>query len=217
MPAQCHGKFVTNTKKSLTFLCNDVNHVYLLSTNRMAPEVIRNEPCSEKVDIWSYGVVLWEMLTCEIPYKDVDSSAIIWGVGNNSLHLPIPSSCPEGFKLIVKLCWSVKPRNRPSFKIILNHLEIAGPELLKRSDEQYFLTQKSWKEEVRTHMMQINQNGTNIHKFEQDLIAKRTAEWKHAKDIRLVYQEKLDKTNKLFSELTELMSYLQDREREIAE
>lgn len=62
----------------------------------MAPEVIKNEPCSEKVDIWSYGIVLWELLTCEIPYRDVDSSAIIWGVGNNNLHLPIPTSCPEG-------------------------------------------------------------------------------------------------------------------------
>lgn len=181
----------------------------------MAPEVIRNEPCSEKVDIWSYGVVLWEMLTCEIPYKDVDSSAIIWGVGNNSLHLPIPSTCPEGFKLIVKLCWSVKPRNRPSFKLLLNHLEIAGPELLKQSEQEYFKTQKSWKDEVRSHMQQISQNGTNIHKFEQDLIRKRTAEWKHAKDIRLIYQEKLEKTNKLFIELTDLMLYLQEREREI--
>lgn len=181
----------------------------------MAPEVIRNEPCSEKVDIWSYGVVLWEMLTCEIPYKDVDSSAIIWGVGNNSLHLPIPSTCPEGFKLIVKLCWSVKPRNRPSFKILLNHLEIAGPELLKQSDQEYFETQRSWKEEVRSHMKQITQNGTNIHKFEQDLIRKRTAEWKHAQDIRLIYQEKLEKTNKLFGELSDLLLYLQEREREI--
>lgn len=182
---------------------------------RMAPEVIRNEPCSEKVDIWSYGVVLWEMLTCEIPYKDVDSSAIIWGVGNNSLHLPIPSTCPEGFKLIVKLCWSAKPRNRPSFKILLNHLDIAGPELLKKSEQDYFESQRSWKEEVRSHMNQIAQNGTNIHKFEQDLIRKRTAEWKHAQDIRLIYQEKLEKTNKLFGELSDLMLYLQEREREI--
>lgn len=65
----------------------------------MAPEVIRNELSSEKVDVWSFGVVLWELLTCEIPYKDVDSSAVLWGVGNNSLHLPVPSSWPDGFKV----------------------------------------------------------------------------------------------------------------------
>lgn len=183
----------------------------------MAPEVIRNEPCSEKVDIWSYGVVLWEMLTCEIPYKDVDSSAIIWGVGNNSLHLPVPSTCPEGFKLIVTLCWNEKPKNRPSFKLISTHLDIAGLELLKQSNKEYFETQKSWKEEIRTHMMQMNQNGTNIHKFEHDLIKKRTEEWKHAQDIRIVYEDKLEKTNKLYMELSECMMYLQEREREITE
>lgn len=53
----------------------------------------------------SFGVVLWELLTCETPYQGVDSSAIIWGVGSNSLHLPIPSTCPEGFKLLLKQCW----------------------------------------------------------------------------------------------------------------
>jgi len=34
----------------------------------MAPEVIRHELCSEKVDVWSYGVLLWELLTHEKPY-----------------------------------------------------------------------------------------------------------------------------------------------------
>ncbi|CAB1314506.1 unnamed protein product [Coregonus sp. 'balchen'] len=71
----------------------------------MAPEVIRNEPVSEKVDIWSFGVVLWEMLTGEVPYRDVDSSAIIWGVGNNSLNLPVPETCPDGFKILLRQCW----------------------------------------------------------------------------------------------------------------
>jgi len=52
-------------------------------------------------------VLLWEMMTHEVPYKDVDTSAIIWGVGSNSLSLPIPASCPEGFKLLMKLCWSL--------------------------------------------------------------------------------------------------------------
>ena len=35
----------------------------------MAPEVIRHEPYSEKVDVWSYGVVIWELLTQQRPYS----------------------------------------------------------------------------------------------------------------------------------------------------
>uniref|UniRef100_A0A3Q3AGN4 mitogen-activated protein kinase kinase kinase n=1 Tax=Kryptolebias marmoratus TaxID=37003 RepID=A0A3Q3AGN4_KRYMA len=107
----------------------------------MAPEVIRNEPVSEKVDIWSFGVVLWELLTGEIPYKDVDSSAIIWGVGSNSLHLPVPSTCPDGFKILMKQTWQGKPRNRPSFRQILLHLDIAAADVLGTPQETYFKSQ----------------------------------------------------------------------------
>lgn len=78
----------------------------------------------------------------------MDSSAIIWGVGNNSLHLPIPKTCPEGFKLLVKQCFSSKPRNRPSFKIILTHLDIASVELMQTFDDKYVERQKTWREEI---------------------------------------------------------------------
>jgi len=74
--------------------------------------------------------VLWELLTGEIPYKDVDSSAIIWGVGSSNLHLPIPEDMPEGFKLLLNQCWNTKARNRPTFRHILMHLEIASASLL---------------------------------------------------------------------------------------
>lgn len=107
----------------------------------MAPEVIRNEPCSEKVDIWSYGVVLWELLSGEIPYKDVDSSAVMWGVGSNSLRLPIPANCPEGYGLLIKQCWAAKPRNRPSFKLIEMHLAIAAVDVLSTDLDNYFKAQ----------------------------------------------------------------------------
>lgn len=86
-------------------------------------------------------MVLWELLTCETPYRDVDSSAVIWGVGSASLHLPIPSTCPSGFRLLVKQCWAAKPRNRPSFKHILLHLEIASIEVLCTPAQEYFNTQ----------------------------------------------------------------------------
>lgn len=80
-------------------------------------------------------------MTCETPYKDVDSSAIIWGVGSNSLHLPIPSSCPDGFRLLIKQCWAAKPRNRPSFKHIMMHLDIASSQVLASTPDEYFKTQ----------------------------------------------------------------------------
>ena len=89
----------------------------------MAPEIIRHEPCSEKVDIWSYGVVLWELLLREIPYRDIDPSAVIWGVGSNSLRLPVPSTCPTDISLFIQQCWSIKPKERPSFPKIVNQFD----------------------------------------------------------------------------------------------
>nr|XP_033722468.1 mitogen-activated protein kinase kinase kinase 12 isoform X4 [Tursiops truncatus] len=142
----------------------------------MAPEVIRNEPVSEKVDIWSFGVVLWELLTGEIPYKDVDSSAIIWGVGSNSLHLPVPSSCPDGFKILLRQCWNSKPRNRPSFRQILLHLDIASADVLSTPQETYFKSQAEWREEVKLHFEKIKSEGTCLHRLEEELVMRRREE-----------------------------------------
>ncbi|XP_015121713.1 mitogen-activated protein kinase kinase kinase 13 isoform X1 [Diachasma alloeum] len=181
----------------------------------MAPEIIRNEPCSEKVDIWSYGVVLWELLSGEVPYKDVDSSAIIWGVGNNSLHLPIPASCPEGYKLLVQQCWAAKPRNRPSFKHIEVHLQIAAVEVLCTKSEEYFKTQQTWKEEIRVHMKQMQTNSSNGSRYEADLIRQRESELRHAQDIREHYERKLEVTNNLYLELSAFYLQMEQRERDI--
>lgn len=64
-------------------------------------------------------------------------------MGSNSLHLPIPSSCPYGFNLLITQCWSEKPRNRPSFKHILLHLDTASHEVLNISSEEWFKMQVS--------------------------------------------------------------------------
>ncbi|XP_078621077.1 mitogen-activated protein kinase kinase kinase 13-like isoform X2 [Branchiostoma floridae x Branchiostoma japonicum] len=181
----------------------------------MAPEVIRNEPVSEKVDIWSFGVVLWELLTGESPYKDVDSSAIIWGVGSNSLHLPVPTTCPEGFKLLLKQCWSGKPRNRPSFKHILMHLDIAGCEIIGQNRDTYFKTQESWREEISIHFEKIRSEGNQIHKLDEELVSRRREELRHAMDIREHYEKKLERANNLYMELSTCMLQLENREREL--
>ncbi|CAG07082.1 unnamed protein product, partial [Tetraodon nigroviridis] len=189
----------------------------------MAPEVIRNEPVSEKVDIWSFGVVLWEMLTGEVPYKDVDSSAIIWGVGNNSLHLPVPESCPDSFKLLLRQCWNCKPRNRPSFRQILLHLDIASADILSTPQETYFQTQASlfdycfveWRDEVRHHFEKIKSEGTCLHRLDEELIKRRREELRHALDIREHYERKLERANNLYMELNAIMLQLEIKEKEL--
>ncbi|XP_069471849.1 mitogen-activated protein kinase kinase kinase 13 [Ambystoma mexicanum] len=181
----------------------------------MAPEVIRNEPVSEKVDIWSFGVVLWELLTGEIPYKDVDSSAIIWGVGSNSLHLPVPSTCPDGFKILMKQTWQSKPRNRPSFRQILMHLDIASADILGTPQETYFKSQAEWREEVKKHFEKIKSEGTCIHRLDEELIKRRREELRHALDIREHYERKLERANNLYMELSAIMLQLEVREKEL--
>uniref|UniRef100_A0A8C4YVG6 mitogen-activated protein kinase kinase kinase n=1 Tax=Gadus morhua TaxID=8049 RepID=A0A8C4YVG6_GADMO len=181
----------------------------------MAPEVIRNEPVSEKVDIWSFGVVLWEMLTGEVPYKDVDSSAIIWGVGNNSLQLPVPETCPDGFKILLRQCWSSKPRNRPSFRQILLHLDIASADILSTPQETYFQTQAEWREEVRQHFEKIKSEGTCLHRLDEELIIRRREELRHALDIREHYERKLERANNLYMELNAVMLQLELKEKEL--
>uniref|UniRef100_A0A8D3D7L6 Mitogen-activated protein kinase kinase kinase n=1 Tax=Scophthalmus maximus TaxID=52904 RepID=A0A8D3D7L6_SCOMX len=181
----------------------------------MAPEVIRNEPVSEKVDIWSFGVVLWEMLTGEVPYKDVDSSAIIWGVGNNSLQLPVPDSCPDSFKLLLRQCWNCKPRNRPSFRQTLLHLDIASADILSTPQETYFQSQVEWRDEVRDHFEKIKSEGTCLHRLDEELIKRRREELRHALDIREHYERKLERANNLYMELNAIMLQLEIKEKEL--
>lgn len=136
-------------------------------------------------------------------------------MGSKSLTLPIPSTCPEGFRILITQCWSIKPRNRPSFKIILNHLEIAAKEVLAESNEDYFTYQKSWKQEVIDQMQHMKASGSHLKRVDADLIRKRKEELKHAQDIRCLFERKMERANNLYLELNTVMLQLEEREREI--
>ncbi|EDO37575.1 predicted protein, partial [Nematostella vectensis] len=187
----------------------------------MAPEVIRNEPCSEKVDVWSFGVLLWELLTGELPYKGVDSSAIIWGVGSNNLQLPVPSTCPEGIQLLMKLCWNSKPKNRPSFRQVLMHIEIAATDVLRTPPNTFHDQQVGWRSEISVEFEKMRNESANLQnlhelrRLDEELIQRRKEELKHARDIRMHYEEKLERANSLYHELNLCMEQLELREKEL--
>lgn len=47
-------------------------------------------------------MLLWELLTGEIPYKGIDTLAIAYGVAVNKLTLPIPSTCPQPWRYLME-------------------------------------------------------------------------------------------------------------------
>lgn len=55
--------------------------------------------------LFSYGVLLWELLTGEVPFRGIDGLAVAYGVAMNKLALPIPSTCPEPFAKLMEGKW----------------------------------------------------------------------------------------------------------------
>ncbi|XP_016110513.1 mitogen-activated protein kinase kinase kinase 12-like [Sinocyclocheilus grahami] len=139
----------------------------------------------------------------------------VWGVGNNSLQLPLPESCPDGFKILLRQCWNCKPRSRPSFRQILLHLDIASADVLSTPQETYFKSQAEWREEVKQHFEKIKSEGTCLHRLDEELINRRREELRHALDIRDHYERKLERANNLYMELNAVMLQLELKEKEL--
>lgn len=92
----------------------------------MAPELLNgsSSKVSEKVDVFSFGIVLWEILTGEEPYANMHYGAIIGGIVNNTLRPPVPNFCDAEWRLLMEQCWAPDPLVRPTFTEIARRLRI---------------------------------------------------------------------------------------------
>uniref|UniRef100_A0A7C9AMD0 non-specific serine/threonine protein kinase n=1 Tax=Opuntia streptacantha TaxID=393608 RepID=A0A7C9AMD0_OPUST len=84
----------------------------------MAPELIRNEPFTEKCDIFSLGVIMWELCTLSRPWDGVPPERVVYAVANEGSRLDIPEG-PLG--RLVADCWA-EANERPSCAEILSRL-----------------------------------------------------------------------------------------------
>ncbi|XP_019155902.1 PREDICTED: serine/threonine-protein kinase EDR1 [Ipomoea nil] len=85
----------------------------------MAPEVLRNEPSTEKSDVFSFGVILWELMTELIPWSDLNSLQVVGVVGFMDRRLELPENIDPRVSSIILDCWQSNPEDRPSFHNII--------------------------------------------------------------------------------------------------
>nr|BBF89232.1 putative HA-tagged protein kinase domain of putative mitogen-activated protein kinase kinase kinase [Oryza barthii]BBF89238.1 putative HA-tagged protein kinase domain of putative mitogen-activated protein kinase kinase kinase [Oryza barthii] len=88
----------------------------------MAPEVLRNEPSNEKSDVYSYGVILWEIATQKIPWDNLNTMQVVGAVGFMDHRLDIPSDVDPQWASMIESCWDSDPQRRPSFQELLDQL-----------------------------------------------------------------------------------------------
>ncbi|XP_021506293.1 mitogen-activated protein kinase kinase kinase 10 isoform X1 [Meriones unguiculatus] len=137
----------------------------------MAPEVIRLSLFSKSSDVWSFGVLLWELLTGEVPYREIDALAVAYGVAMNKLTLPIPSTCPEPFARLLEECWDPEPHGRPDFGSILRQLEaIEQSALFQMPLESFHSLQEDWKLEIQHMFDDLRTKEKELRSREEELL-----------------------------------------------
>ncbi|XP_062223706.1 probable serine/threonine-protein kinase SIS8 isoform X2 [Phragmites australis] len=89
----------------------------------MAPEVLRNELSNEKCDVYSFGVILWELATLRVPWSGLNPMQVVGAVGFQNRRLDIPKEVDPQVASIISSCWENDPSKRPSFSQLLSPLK----------------------------------------------------------------------------------------------
>lgn len=87
----------------------------------MAPEVFEGSNYSEKCDVFSWGIILWEVITRKKPFDEIGGSAfcIMWAV-HRGTRPPLIKDLPEPIETLMTRCWDKEPSQRPSMSEVKN-------------------------------------------------------------------------------------------------
>ncbi|KAE8667611.1 Serine/threonine-protein kinase HT1 [Hibiscus syriacus] len=106
----------------------------------MAPEMIKEKHHTKKVDVYSFGIVLWELLTALTPFDNMTPEQAAFAVCQKNARPPLPSSLLPAFSHLINRCWSSNPEKRPPFNEIVLILESYDESL--EEDPEFFKTHK---------------------------------------------------------------------------
>ena len=87
----------------------------------MAPEIVEDVEANinKMCDVFSYGMVLYEIYACKIPYAEIPGNARVGMAVLQGKRPPIPTTLPPFLHPLLKACWEEDPKDRPQFEAII--------------------------------------------------------------------------------------------------
>ncbi|EAY03825.1 TKL family protein kinase [Trichomonas vaginalis G3] len=151
--------------------------------NYMAPELITSHDYNEKVDVYSYGMILYEMTQNVRPFKNMKMEEIFDLVLKKDRRPTFYLDLPDSLKALIEACWATNPNDRPSFEEIYNAFvrgEVAFEHTRRNDIEKFIQTisieqnqtdSKSSEKSKKSSSTKTNQNpvqGDSFQNFEAE-------------------------------------------------
>jgi serine/threonine protein kinase len=89
----------------------------------MAPEVLDGKPYNKKCDVYSFGICLWEIYCCKMPFCKLSFTEMASAVVQRNLRPEVPRRCPPALADIMRMCWDASPQKRPQMAEVVTMLE----------------------------------------------------------------------------------------------
>jgi serine/threonine protein kinase len=84
----------------------------------MAPESITTRTYSKKSDVWSFGIVVYEIVAQQEPYTGMNIFEVAVAIRDRGLTPKIPDECPQKLRQLMEMCWQKEPNLRPTIEVI---------------------------------------------------------------------------------------------------
>jgi serine/threonine protein kinase len=93
------------------------------SLRYMAPEVADALPYNAGADVYSFGIILWEINASKKPYEGLNRELFYERVVHGGERPPLNKKWPQDLTSLMKECWDADMRNRPSFRSVVERLD----------------------------------------------------------------------------------------------